>query len=200
MAITSVEDRILEVAKSLFTQRGFSNVAVRDICRGARVNPPTLYYYFKNKETLFEAVVRQTVVMEDFIDRLTEESSKADGPASQIRVFIRTYLSTFPAHLINVGLYVRDSTELNSVGARTLAAELDRVQSILLRIARRGIASGEFRDTDPRMAVECLLGMMNRFIFQQIHFRRRYRPPETASYVSDFFLTAMRTSAEQRQE
>ena len=58
MSAAGQEKKILEVAKELFTQRGFANVAVRDICRAADVTPPTLYYYFKNKEALFDAVVR----------------------------------------------------------------------------------------------------------------------------------------------
>jgi hypothetical protein len=42
------------------------------------------------------------------------------------------------------------------------------------------------------MAAECLLGMMNRFVFQQIHFQRSYKPLEAASYLTEFFLLSMR--------
>ncbi|MGA3108772.1 MAG: helix-turn-helix domain-containing protein, partial [Candidatus Bathyarchaeia archaeon] len=63
MSTVTQEQRILEVAKELFTQRGFSNVAMREICKAADVTPPTVYYYFKNKEALFDAVVRESVSM-----------------------------------------------------------------------------------------------------------------------------------------
>jgi AcrR family transcriptional regulator len=193
MSAVTQEQRILEVAKELFTQRGFSNVAVRDICKAADVTPPTLYYYFKNKEALFDAVVRKSVSMAEFISRLGEACEKANEPRSQVQAFTRNYLAEFPKDHLNVGLYVRHSTEeLDSIGRKSLVADLARILSILSRIIQKGIATGEFRETDPRMAAECLLGMMNRFVFQQIHFGRNYRPSEAASYLSEFFLRAMK--------
>jgi AcrR family transcriptional regulator len=192
MAAISQEQRILDVAKELFTRRGFSNVAIRDICRAADVTPPTVYYYFKNKEALFDAVVRKGVSMKEFITKLSDDSEKADGPEEKLRAFTRAYLAYFPMDRLNVGFYVRDSTKLDSVGRNSLMAELGRILSILTAIVRKGVAAGVFRDTDPTMAAECLLGMMNRFVFQQIHFKRSYKPSEAASYLSDFFLRAMK--------
>jgi AcrR family transcriptional regulator len=194
-APTNQEQRILEVARGLFTQRGFANVAVRDICRAANVTPPTLYYYYKNKGALFDAVVRETITMTEFINRLDEECKKADGPLAQVSAFTKTYLSYFPKDRLNVGLYVRHSTELDSVGRKSLQGELNRIQSLLTNIIRKGIADGEFRRTDPQMAAECLLGMMNRFVFQSIHFRRNYKPLQAASYLDEFFQLAMKKNS-----
>ena len=50
------------------------------------------------------------------------------------------------------------------MGRDTLLGELSRIQSLLTRIIRNGIAAGEFRETDPKMAAECLLGMMHRLV------------------------------------
>jgi AcrR family transcriptional regulator len=193
VSVVTQEKRILEVAKELFTERGFSNVAIRDICRAADVSPPTVYYYFKNKEALFDAVVRESVSMTEFIAKLSQECEKVKDPRSQVEAFTRTYLSYFPKDHLNVGLYVRHSTEeLDSIGRKSLAADLARIQTALSGIITKGIEAGEFRDTDPRMAAECLLGMMHRFVFQQIHFRRSYKASEAAFYLSDFFLRAMK--------
>ena len=188
------QQQILHAAKTLFTKKGFSNVSMRDICREARVTAPTVYYYFKNKEALFEAVVLETITMKGFSTTLSIEckSVKGEGASSQIETFVRVYLSSFPNKLINTGLYLRRSTQLDPVGAQTLLKELARVESLLVRIISEGIRNGEFRKTDPRMAAGCLLGMMNRFIFQRIHFKRNYRAFEAASYLSDFFLKAMK--------
>lgn len=167
---------------------------MRDICREARVTAPTIYYYFKNKEALFDAVVRETITMADFTNLLQKETRKMRAADQQVRIFTLTYLTSFPRKLINTGLYLRHSTQLDEVGAKTLMSELNKIQLVLTAIIRRGISAGTFRKTDPRMAAECLLGMMNRFVFQQIHFRRNYRPNEAAAYLADFFLEAMRAN------
>jgi AcrR family transcriptional regulator len=165
---------------------------MRDICREARVTAPTVYYYFKSKEALFEAVQRETITMSGFIARLDEACAKAKEPKAQLQAFTRTYLSYFPKDRLNVGLYVRSSTELDSVGRKSLQTELIRLQRMLTKVVRRGVNAGAYRKTDPAMAAECLLGMMNRFVFQQIHFRRSYNPSEAAAYLSDFFFRAMK--------
>lgn len=191
-ATSTSEQQILDVAKTLFTRRGFSNVSMRDICRQARVTPPTVYYYFKNKEALFEAVVRETITMTEFMKLLNESCKESGAASAKIRAYAQTYLSSFPNNLINVGLYVRRSTRLDPIGAKTLMTEFARIESLLTRIIQEGIRIGEFRETDSHMAAECLLGMMNRFIFQRIHFQRSYRASEAASYLTDLFLRAMK--------
>jgi len=193
------QQKILQVAKALFTKKGFSNVSVRDICREAHVTAPTVYYYFKNKEALFEAVVLETITMQGFSANLTAECEKAkkNGSSMQIETFVRVYLSSYPSKLINTGLYLRRSTQLDPVGARTLLKELATVETLLVQIIHDGIRNGEFQQTDPRIAAGCLLGMMNRFIFQRIHFKRNYRAIEAASYLSVFFLKAMKPSIEE---
>lgn len=164
---------------------------MRDICHEACVTAPTVYYYFKNKEALFEAVVRESISMEEFTSLLSTECKKARDSKTKIRAFTRVYLSSFPNRLINTGLYLRRSTQLDPVAAQRLLKELARVESVLIRIIRDGIRSREFRETDPRMASECMLGMMNRFVFLRIHFQRNYKVTEAASYLSGFFLKAM---------
>jgi AcrR family transcriptional regulator len=166
---------------------------MRDICREARVTAPTIYYYYRNKEVLFEAVVRDTITMEEFTKLLITVCKKAKDPKVQIRAFTQTYLSSFPNQLINTGLYLKRSTQLDPVGAKTLLRELTRVDKMLIDIIREGIRTKEFRATSPRMAAECLLGMMNRFVFQRIHFQRNYRAAEAASYLSNFFFKAMKS-------
>ena len=194
MAGVNQEQKILNVAKDLFTQRGFANVAIRDICRAAGVTPPTLYYYFKNKEALFDDVVRETITMTEFIGQLSDECAKAIKSQSKIRAFTKTYLSRFPNDHLNVGLYLRHSTQLDQIGRRTLSVELARIQDLLIQIIQKGIEQGDFRGTDPSMAAECLIGMLHRFVFQQIHFQRSYNASESASFISDFFLRSMKTT------
>ena len=53
---------ILAAALALFAERGFAATRLDDVALRAGVTKGTLYLYFPNKEELFEAVVRQTLV------------------------------------------------------------------------------------------------------------------------------------------
>ena len=49
--------RLLDVGLKLFANRGYAGTSVQDITDEAQVTKPTLYYYFGNKEGLFQALV-----------------------------------------------------------------------------------------------------------------------------------------------
>jgi TetR/AcrR family transcriptional regulator, regulator of cefoperazone and chloramphenicol sensitivity len=48
--------RVLKVACQVFAKRGFGGTRIREICKLAGVNIALVWYYFGNKEGLFEAV------------------------------------------------------------------------------------------------------------------------------------------------
>ncbi|MDG2175027.1 MAG: TetR/AcrR family transcriptional regulator [Gammaproteobacteria bacterium] len=48
---------ILEKAVTLFSQKGFKGVSMRELSTAAGVTPAALYYYFPNKKVLHEATV-----------------------------------------------------------------------------------------------------------------------------------------------
>src|SRR5258708_14114990 len=50
----STRDRILRAANDLFARQGFSRVSMRMVAIAAGVTKPALYYYFRDKESLFE--------------------------------------------------------------------------------------------------------------------------------------------------
>src|SRR5258707_15209717 len=53
---------MVNAALEEFVERGFAATRLEDVARRAGVTKGTLYLYFKNKEALFKAVVRQTIV------------------------------------------------------------------------------------------------------------------------------------------
>ena len=53
----NMREIIKKAALTVFEDKGFYRAGIRDIAALASCSLPTLYYYFKNKEGLFEAVV-----------------------------------------------------------------------------------------------------------------------------------------------
>lgn len=63
---TLAED-LLVSAREQFLKHGYEKASLRQICAGAGVSTGALYNTFKNKEALFDALVRPTVVELDRI-------------------------------------------------------------------------------------------------------------------------------------
>ena len=53
-----VKQTIMERALELFSAKGYEGVSVSELTEAAGITKPTLYYYFKSKEGLFDAVCK----------------------------------------------------------------------------------------------------------------------------------------------
>lgn len=49
-------EEILNTAICLFSQKGYEGVGIREICDNAGITKPTLYYFFKSKQGLLQAI------------------------------------------------------------------------------------------------------------------------------------------------
>ncbi|MDG6983329.1 MAG: TetR/AcrR family transcriptional regulator [Nitrososphaerota archaeon] len=184
-------ERILQVASKMFAERGFANVSVRDICKETATTAPVIYYYFGSKKGLFDAVARKQISMSAFIANLASASKAAD-PRKGLESFISTYLSTFPEHAFDIGLYMRDSASLDKHSAQRVSDDLEKITGIAEGLVEKAISKGLFRRTEANLAVDCLLGMLNRVIFQHIHFAKSSDRESYSRFVADFFFRAMK--------
>lgn len=57
-----LEQQIIEVAKQLFTEKGFVETNMCEIAARVGINRPTLHYYFRTKERMFQAVFSSIVM------------------------------------------------------------------------------------------------------------------------------------------
>lgn len=73
----SMEERIVEVAKQVFLENGYEMTSMSDIAARAGINRPTLHYYFRTKERMFQAVAAP--ILDTFVPQV-ETIIAADTP------------------------------------------------------------------------------------------------------------------------
>ncbi len=54
-----IRQQLIDIAEKIFSQLGFDRTTMEIIAREARKGKSTLYYYFRNKEQLFAAVIEK---------------------------------------------------------------------------------------------------------------------------------------------
>jgi AcrR family transcriptional regulator len=84
----SVATHIARAAARLFASRGYDATSVREIVEAAGVTKPTLYYYFRSKEALGQALVHDALsrLSDEMLARLRAESGPVAGLAAMIQV------------------------------------------------------------------------------------------------------------------
>lgn len=79
------KEHILNVAFSLFLQKNFKEVTMRDIVEKTRMSKGAIYHHFKSKEDIFRQVVENYFLagLDNFFNNI---------PKDNLRVFINQYL------------------------------------------------------------------------------------------------------------
>lgn len=161
----SVRERILEVARALFVEKGFSATSVREIADGVGVTVPALYYHFGSKRGLLLALVEQhcatvTEAVAQAVELGREALPRDGGPgvSAALTAGLRAYVGTLSSLTGASTLGLRDPSLYVDVEIRGLIAGAERdMVARLAELLREGIASGEIRSLDPATTAPLLL-------------------------------------------
>lgn len=90
---THMEEKILEVAKQVFLEKGYEMTSMSDIAARVGINRPTLHYYFRTKERMFQAVAAP--ILEAFVPQV-ESIINADCPfMCKVEQLLDAYMLVF---------------------------------------------------------------------------------------------------------
>ena len=76
--MTETKERILDVSLDLFSQKGYSAVSIRDICKHVKIKESSVYYHFKNKQAIFDELLCRFQKTADAMMEQLEASLTAD--------------------------------------------------------------------------------------------------------------------------
>src|SRR6201987_1657287 len=79
--------RLVETAMKLAYERGFRETSLADIAEAARVPVGNVYYYFKTKEELGEAVVERRLAQ---FRELRQEIDRLSSPKERLFAFVES--------------------------------------------------------------------------------------------------------------
>lgn len=87
---------LIKYGKADFLEYGFKNASLRRICKNAGVTTGALYFFFKNKEDLFEAIIEEPLAMfREMFTRMVsmemEDSSVFESTEEEMIKFLLRY-------------------------------------------------------------------------------------------------------------
>ena len=153
---------ILEAALHEFVTRGFAATRLDDVARRAGCTKGTIFLYFANKQELFKAMVRQTV-----LPRIQQaETLVEQHRGSQRDLLVQLMRSRWEA-VVNSRtsglpkLMFAEAGNFPELAKFHFDEVVSRSQAVIQGVLRAGIAAGEFRELDAesvaRVAVSPLL-------------------------------------------
>lgn len=88
--------QILQVAETLFAEKGFDGTSIREISKNAEINIAMVSYYFGSKEKLLESlVIYRTSDLKISLENIIDEKL---SPVEKIEKFINFYIQKLHKH------------------------------------------------------------------------------------------------------
>jgi AcrR family transcriptional regulator len=156
------EDRPREIcaaALEVFAEKGFAAARLEEIAGRAGISKGTLYLYFKDKEDLFRAVVRDTVAPNVATIRQTVEAIGL--PFAQI---VRMLLPRFAeiAGTVPIGamakIVIGESRNFPELAKTYYDLVVSQAIALIAGLIENAQAKGEVRAGDPRLYALTLVG------------------------------------------
>lgn len=153
---------LLAAALDLFVERGFAATRLEDVAKRAGVSKGTLYLYFENKQELFKAVVRDSIVQsigEAEISLAASEDSTSDLLRSMMMQWWQEVGATKVGGLAK--LMMAESNNFPELAQFYNDEVVTRGSAFMASLVERGIRRGEFRQVDPVLVSAILCAPMN---------------------------------------
>lgn len=179
------KNEILDVAERLFCSKGFDYTSTNDILKEIGIARGTLYYHFKSKEDILDAM----------IDRITrqvmEKASKIalDESVPVLERLTRTVMAlnvdSDTAHVIMEEVHRPQNALMHQKMQEKLLAG---VNPLITKIVKDGIKQGIFQTDYPEEAVEMLM-MYSNAAFDAVI---TYTPEELGRKIDGFIYNTER--------
>jgi AcrR family transcriptional regulator len=177
-------ERILQDSWVLFQRKGYLGVSMDEICETCSITKPTLYYYFKNKESLFvEVLIRR---IQGFHQVIELEGRIED-------ILVRVAKLTFDSFETDYSFLVKDlahikNPEFVKIITETFSHEFFQpVKNLMQHAVDQGQLHG-----DATFLAQLYMGIIKSFIARDVEFG--YDHQQLAIQLVDFFIKGARPS------
>jgi len=164
-----VRKKILDAGLELFAEKGFEAASIREIADKAGVTVPNIYYYFKDKEGLYEAA------LESSVNTFLELISKVDDPNLTFRerfmAIGKVKIQIFRENAMASKIWIREWLDHGgSIVTSKLDFSFGKTLKWFEEMLETAMERGEIRKMNPKMAIWSL--MASAFLYGAPYFMK----------------------------
>jgi len=159
---------IFREAARLFSEKGYERTSMRAIAEAAGVSKPAIYYYFPNKDALFEDMLNAAVEqVQEVLEKIQDSTMTPIEKLTEIAVSRFTMYLEYPElskFLTDIAVWnIKKKIMLNFIKKH------QGIDAIVNDIVAEGIVTGQFRSgIDPTLATTMFLGGLNMYMMTHI--------------------------------
>jgi AcrR family transcriptional regulator len=161
VAVRPRETELLAAATMLFRRRGFHDTSMQDLAEALGMNRGSLYHYITSKDDLLWTILDGAL---ERLDRRVTQQLEADlPPVERLANAIHEHLRVAADHADELSLIQIELRSLGPDRRREMIARRDAYEARWRRAIAEGIARGDLRSIDVRLAGIGILSVCNWF-------------------------------------
>jgi TetR/AcrR family transcriptional regulator len=149
--------QILNAAEEEFARHGLSGARMEAIAAGTGVTKAMIYYYFENKEQLYQAVLQRPA--NELLDAIKQLPLDELAPEKALEMLVRGAIAHEASHPYQQMILFQEASQ--NRGKYFAKADWQAPFAYLLKILERGMADGTFRPVDPWLTAINIAGVCN---------------------------------------
>jgi AcrR family transcriptional regulator len=170
MVVARRADEIVDIASRLFYERGYQSVSTRALAQAAGIQGGSLYHHFSSKEEILYRIVQygSGEFFAGLLPHLEADGTveppgdTPDPPGYRDRLdrFVRAYITDAQPRRYAIAVLFRDMAHLSPDHFVELQAVRRHFQQAVQRFLADGVAAGEFRVPDAKLAGIAILDLL----------------------------------------
>ncbi|OIN56027.1 TetR/AcrR family transcriptional regulator [Arsenicibacter rosenii] len=183
----TVIQSIIEAARKLMQQYGFSKTTMEDIAKAAGKGKSTLYHHFKNKEEIIDEVLGQE--MDSFFREVKQAVDQEKSLHAKLKTYIVVKIQSI-RHRVNLYRFAMETDastlEINTQFRRLRTRYDQQEANLILSVLTLGIAEGTLHhqsEADLAMLTELLVTCVRGVEMDIIMYNKHNTLPDKADLL-----------------
>ena len=149
------KESIVQNAIKLFSKKGYAGTSMDELASLCNLNKAMIFYYFKNKKGLYEAVMHK--ILEEIYSTIINKKKKFDSALDEIEEFIKVYAKFACSHPYLPSLLLKELSDSGAVIPEVLFSSMRKLFAHFSDILKRG----GYKDEIPMVLYFMILGSLN---------------------------------------
>lgn len=193
------EEKILAAAKIVFMEKGMAGARMQDIADKAGINKAMLHYYFRNKEKLFEVILKEQVVK--FLPGIFSILNSDAALFEKIRGFVAGYISLIIENPYLPLFVLYEMNKQPAAFVNKLFGATPPDFSKLIEQIEKEVKRGIIKQVSPlhlivNMMSMCVFPFVSKPIIQRVmnvdDLQFRYMMEQRKTFVAEFIIASIK--------
>ena len=152
------KQEIIQMAASLFKEKGYSAVSMRDIAQAMDMKAASLYNHISGKQEILATLIIE--VAEQFTAEMNRITSEIISPLQKIKKVIEIHIDITVTYSENIATLNNDWMHLEGEDLRRVVKMREEYEENFRSIIKQGISEGDIKPQHPEVILFSILSTL----------------------------------------